>query len=296
MTKLPHAIWLRAFDSASRLGSFSQAAEELNLTPAAVSQQIKLLEQHLGVQLFTRLPRGVTLTRIGHAYAQPIRKSFAEMHEATVALFDTRHVRTVRVHASISFATLVLAPALSNFQRDHPDIEVQLSTAVWTDRSEDDSADVEIRYGSGDWSEPNIRHLGHRYATLVCHPEFAACFKTQPSLTELSKHAIQVIGSESDWNRMAEHHGQELPPLFGATKVDSSLIALQIAAGGMGITIASEEFSKTYLDQGLLVSPFEYRLLLPRSFFLIPRENADRRPEINLFCIWLANQFSIKRS
>ncbi|SDE65310.1 LysR family transcriptional regulator [Ruegeria marina] len=291
MTKLPHVTWLRAFEAAARNSSFTSAADELNLTPAAVSQQIKLLEQHFGVQLFTRQPRGVALTDMGHAYAQPIRKAFAEMQEATNGLFGSKKKRIVRARASISYAAIVLAPQLGGFHEAHPDIEVQLTTAVWTDRIDDEAIDVEIRYGHGDWDERDIRHLsGHRLAEVVCHPAFAASFGEDLSIQTLAAHAVQVIGSESDWSLMSEQFGLELPPVAGAIKADSSLIALQMISSGIGAAIISEDFSSRYIEQGLLISPFEYRLPLQRSFFLVVQDNLQERSEVNQFCEWLSEQ------
>lgn len=290
MPQLPHVTWLRAFESAARNSSFSATAEELSLTPAAVSQQIKLLEKHLGVPLFTRLPRGVALTDMGHAYAQPILKSFAEMREATNGLFGTKTNRTVHVRASISYAALALAPQLGAFRQIHPDIDVRLTTAVWTDRKDDDAIDAEIRYGHGDWAEQDIRHLGPRFAQVVCHPEFAASFGDKLSFQALAMHAVQIIGSELDWPRMSEHFGLDCPPVVGGTQADSSLIALQIIAGGTGAAIVAESFTRRYVEQRLLVSPFEYRFPLPRSFFLVLHDSAKKRREVGYFCDWLSEQ------
>lgn len=287
MPTLPHVTWIRAFESAARSSSFSAAAEELNLTPAAVSQQIKLLEQHLGVLLFTRLPRGVALTDIGHAYAQPIRRSFTEMQAATDSLFSSKRKRTLRVHASISYAALVLSPQLWSFHRAFPDIDLQVTTAVWTDRIEDEAIDVEIRYGYGDWAERDIRHLGHQFAEVVCHPNLADLNGDGPSFQTLAAQAVQIIGSESDWSQMAVKSGQDLPPVVGAMKADSSLIALQIVSAGTGAAIVSEDFSRRYIQQGQLVSPFDDRLPLSRSFYMVVQDKARERHEVDHFCDWL---------
>lgn len=287
MSKIPHVTWLRAFDVAARHSSFSSAATELGLTPAAVSQQIKLLEQHLGAQLFKRLPRGVVLTDLGHAYAQPIRKSFAEMQDATTGLFGAHRKHRVRVHGSISYTALILAPRLSEFHAAHPDIDVQITTAVWTERVEDHTVDVEIRYGHGDWEESHIRHLGHQVAEVVCHPDFAAKFGTGIAFQDLAPHAIPIIGSEADWGKMAEHLGTQAPSTASSIKADSSLIALQILAGGVGAGLISCDFTKRYLEQGQLISPLEFRLPLPRSFFLVTPDSAPARPEVTQFCDWL---------
>ena len=291
MASLPHVTWLRAFDAAARHSSFSAAADELGLTPAAVSQQIKSLEQQLGAALFTRQPRGVSLTDIGHAYAQPIRKSFADMHHTTDGLFKTNTKRGLRVHASISYATLVLAPQIHAFQQLNPDINVQLTTAVWTDTTDEDAMDVEIRFGHGDWNETDIRHLGHRFAHVVCHPALAASLGPRLTFGALAEHAVQIIGSEADWPQMAEHFDLEMPsPVMGGSKADSSLMALQMAAGGAGAALVSECFSERYIDQGVLLSPFEYRFPLPRSFFLVVHDKATKRREVGQFCDWLLAQ------
>ncbi|MFT4794504.1 MAG: LysR family glycine cleavage system transcriptional activator [Dinoroseobacter sp.] len=290
MSKLPHMTWLRAFEAAARSSSFSAAAAELNLTPAAVSQQIKLLEKHLGEPLFRRLPRGVALTDIGHAYAQPVRKAFSEMQGATTGLFGSSKSRTVHVRASISYAALVLAPQLDAFHQAHPDIDLRLTTAVWSDRIEDDAIDVEIRYGHGDWAEQDIRHLGHRFADLVCHPQLVRSLGDALSFQAMAAHAVQIIGSETDWDQMAAHFGLDALPTLGKTKADSSLIALQIIAGGGGAAIVSESFTARYIEQGLLVSPFACRIPLSRSFFLIVHNNAKPRSEVGHFCDWLAQK------
>lgn len=287
MTQLPHVTWLRAFDSAARHSSFSAAAEELNLTPAAVSQQIKLLEHHLNAQLFTRLPRGVELTDIGHAYAQPISRSFTEIQQATRSLFSAKRRKIVRVHASISYGALVLAPHFSAFHDAFPDIELQMTTAVWNGRIDDDAVDVEIRYGYGDWSDGEIHHLGHRLGEVVCPPQLLKSFTNTPTLTELAKHAIQIIGSEADWSQMFALTDEEVPSTLGTIKADSSLTALQIMSGGSGSAIVSEEFSKRYIEQGLLVSPLSVRLPLTRSFFLVLRGSTNQRSEVIEFRDWL---------
>ena len=288
MAQLPHVTWLRAFEAAARSSSFSAAAEELHLTPAAISQQIKLLEQHLGVQLFIRLPRGVALTDMGHAYAQPIARAFAEMQQATGSLFAKGARRRLRVHASISFAALVLAPALPAFRQQHPDIDLEVTTAVWTDPTEGEDVDVEIRFGHGDWPDADIRHLGHRQAELVCHPSLVT--QAAPDFERLAEQAVQIIGSESDWPQMAALLGApgDLPACLA--KVDSSLIALQWVTGGAGAAIISQEFLQRYRGTSAPASPYAARLPLARSFFIVLREPVRQNEAAELFAAWLMTQ------
>ena len=294
MTRLPHVTWLRAFEAAARHASFSAAAEELALTPAAVSQQIRLLEQHLKVQLFHRLPRGVELTDLGQAYAQPIRKSFGDMQAATDGLFRVSRRKTLRVRASISYAALVLAPRLNGFRALNPDIDIQLSTAVWSDRMDDASIDLDIRFGTGDWPETQVWPLGTEWASVVCHPHFAASFEGELTLAALAaSDVVQVTGSERDWDRLSARYGLDLPPPAQRFKADSSLIALQMLASGQGSAIIMRRFAQRYLDQGLLVSPLAYELPLEQGFYLIARTDSKRSDQIRRFSAWLTSEAAV---
>lgn len=288
MVDLPHVTWLRTFEAAARNSSFTAAARELGMTPAAVSQQIRLLETHLNVPLFKRLPRGVTLTDMGQAFAQPIRRSFADMKSATMGLFEKSRKRVVRVRASISFAGLVIAPRLAEFYAQHPDITVKLATFVWADRFDDDAADIDIRYGYGDWDDGNIQHLGQVYAIPVCHPNYAASFDSPLSIQALAAGKIvRIVGSEADWFRLSELFGLNLDIAPAWLSVDSSFIALQTVIAGSGVVMVLENFARPYIDMGLLLAPVPYRLPIPTSHYLVQREKTILHEEVRLFSKWI---------
>ena len=290
MDYLPHLSWLRSFEVAARLNSFSAAAAELNLTPAAVSQQIGLLESHLGAILFKRLPRGVALTDVGQAYAEPIRKSLMDMSEATRGLFGGGQKQTLFVQASISYAALVLSPRLSQFHDLYPDIQVQLSTSVWAGRFEENEMDLEIRYGHGNWEEDEILHLGHDRSLIVCHPDYAAYFGKDLTVQTLAQsEVIQILGSETSWIKMSDYFGLDLKLSSYDIKVDSSLMALQAVSSGRGAAIVLEQYAQWHLDAGLLISPFDYRLPNRPSLYAVTRPGAKKRDEIRSFCQWLSS-------
>lgn len=289
--RLPHVTWLRAFEAAARHSSFSDAAMELNLTPAAVSQQIRLLEKHLGVALFRRLPRGVELTDIGQAYAVPIRKSFSEMQEATEGLFSIRRARKIRIRASISYATLVLAPQLKAFHALHPDIEIALSTAVWSDRMDPESIDADIRYGTGHWNETDICKLGDEVATLVCHPDHLSTLGPAADVRDLLQAGIvPVQGSEIEWRRFSDQFDLDCPEPPVWLTADSSLIALQTVSAGFGSALIHQSFAQPFLDRGTLVSPFDYSLPIREAYYLVMREDTEDREEIEAFRRWLTSE------
>ena len=288
MSKLPHITWLRAFEASARHSSFSAAAEELGLTPAAVSQHIRLLEQHLGVELFKRLPRGVTLSDMGQAYALPIRKAFADMEDATSGLFSVKRRRRVHVRTSITYGSLILAPKLAAFSELHPDVELHMSTAIWSDRLDDTRIDIDIRYGTGGWGDPHIWPLSHETGIVVCNPAHAASFGPEPDIAAMVQEGvILVMGSEVEWQRLAAHFSLDLPPPTRFSKVDSSMLALQMLTHGGGAAIIHESFARDYLARGLLVSPFPYQLPIREAYYMIIRDGAQTRPEVRDFRDWL---------
>ena len=288
MRRLPHVTWLRAFEAAARHSSFTSAAEELNLTPAAVSQQIRLLEKHLGIQLFKRLAKGVELTDVGQAYALPIRRSFLEMQAATDGLFSVRRNSTIRVRSSISFAALILAPRLNAFRRQHREIEIELSTTVWADRMNGATIDLDIRYGDGDWPEHNIHPLKLDAATIVCDPDYAPILGDVLSVDALrAADIVQVAGSETDWDRLFDQCGFNQPRPAHWMKADSSLIALQILAAGHGCAIISRSFAKHDLESGKLLAPFSLTIPMQQKFFLVERDEIKNRADVKTFIDWM---------
>jgi len=291
MRRLPHVTWLRAFDAAARHSSFTAAADELHLTPAAVSQQIRLLEKQLGAELFKRLPKGVALTDVGQAYAQPLRKSFHEMQQATDGLFRVQRKATLRVRSSISFAALILAPRLNAFRTLYPEIEIELFTSIWSDRMTDAGIDLDIRYGDGGWPERNILPLEVDDAVVLCHPDHASSLGEDLSIEGLAAaDVVQVVGSETDWGRLSDTHGLDLPVPVHWMKADSSLIALQIIAAGHGSAIISRSFADQYLKSGALISPVPYGIPMRQKFFLVQYDDAKHSPEIEIFKEWFTTQ------
>jgi LysR family glycine cleavage system transcriptional activator len=265
----------------------SDPAEELNLTPAAVSQQIRLLERHLGVRLFDRLPRGVVPTDIGQAYALPVRKLFAELQQATEGLFARPQKRIIRVRASITWAALVLAPSLAPFRKHHPDIDLRLSTFVWADRFEMDNSDVDIRWGHGDWTDGSAERLVHEYAILVCHPEDTARLdrgQDVPDFTNTCLH--QVVGFETEWRHLADHFNLALSAPPQAARYDSSLLAVLATIAGGGAMIILESFAKRFLESGRLVAPFAYRLPMNGAHYLVRPDGIGKREDVQTFSRW----------
>src|SRR5262245_23514380 len=150
--RLPSMVWLRAFEAAARHASFTAAAEELGLTQAAISHQVRSLEKQLGYPLFERLPRNLKLTDMGRAYLAPVRKAFDELSASTTGLFGPVGETALNLRVPVSLAVLWLARRLPQFCRSYPKIRIRLHSAIWADAMPADKIDIDIRYGHGNWA------------------------------------------------------------------------------------------------------------------------------------------------
>lgn len=250
---------------------------------------MRLLEKHLQTTLFERLPRGVTLTDKGQAYAQPVRKSLDDLQLATEGLFGETKRTQVKVRASISCAALIIAPRLHEFTDAHPNIDVDLSTFVWADRFQDGISDIDIRFGYGDWSDGHVTHLGHEFAIPVCSPSFLASFEASATLDQIAaRHGITIHGSEADWPRLLQQMGLLAPVQTKITRFDSSLMALQAVSTGPGVAIVLESFAQSFLERGQVVAPVSDKLAIRPAHFLVQREGSERRDEIRAFSDWVS--------
>lgn len=289
---LPHLPWLRAFEAAARQQSFSGAAQELHVSPAAISLQIRSLEQHLGFALFRRLPRGVQLTDMGSAYLPSVRKAFDTLAMSTSGLFGSPGRRTLTVRCTAAFAVLWLSPRLQGFIQAHPGIDVRLFTAIWADGLGDDQADVDIRFGDGRWAGYESERLYADVSVPVCSPLWLGRATRKMPLPVLARrHPIHILGCEDLWARWFQADGQGTEPLARGLQVDTSLTALELAAAGSGFAIVLRSFAERYLHSGRLVTPFEGLLAIEEAHYLLLPEARQRpRPEVLLLCDWLRAQ------
>lgn len=288
---LPPLGWLRAFEASARLGSFTAAACELNLTQAAVSHHVRSLERRLGVTLFVRLPRALRLTEIGAAYLPPVRQCFDQLSAATAGLFGPTGRRSLVVRAPVSFAALWLAPRLPDFAAAHPGVALRITSAVWEQAAPDAPSDIDIRFGAGPWPGRQAELLVNWGAVAVCRRDLAPSGDAPRRIEALSRSAlIHVAGYEDLWRRLLQPHGVTLQP-FRGINVDTSLAALELAAAGHGPAIVLEGFARPYVASGRLTVATEDLLPVEQAHFLLSPEGAGRpAPEATVFRNWLKRQ------
>lgn len=284
---------LRAFEAAARSLSFQTAAAQLFVTPAAVSHQVKHLEEHLGVKLFHRGHRAVELTAQGAALADSLAEAFGlldlALDRATAPTAAHLRVSTVE-----SFAAKWLAPRLHRFHRDHPELKLRIDTGNEHSDFARDGVDVAIRYGAGGYAE--AEKLMDAPAFPVCAP--ALLHDSERPLTQaddLRRHTLLHDESAAGrsgvpdwpaWLRAAgvDHIEAERGPVFS-----SIYLAQEAAIAGHGIALGVAPLVAEDLRLGRLIRPFDQ--ILPNAYaFWMVRKPGDASPAVAAFCRWLRQE------
>ena len=288
--RLPSLNGLRAFEAAARHMSFTQAAAELNVTQTAISHQIKRLEEELGVRLFIRQNRALSLTPEAKDYLPGIRAAFNDLRLATDRLLrkDDGNVLTVSTLASL--AAKWLLPRISDFQEKHPGIDVHIttSTALVDFRSGD--VDAAIRYGRGQWPGLRADWLMADQMFPVCSPALLAGKKPLNKPEDLADHVLlhSSAGNDDDWRLWLTAAGlpTNLSKQPGVT-FDLVFMTVQAAIDGLGVAMGRTSYVQDDIAKGRLVVPFEITLPVDAGFYLVSPQTRADSPKLSAFRNWL---------
>lgn len=289
--QIPPLTALHAFEASARLLSFSAAATELNLSQAAVSHRVRTLEQHLGFQLFERLPRSLRLTDMGRAYLPSVRKAFDELSASTASLFGPVGERSLTVRAPISYAILWLAPRLQSFLERYPDIDIRICSAIWAEGLTPEETDVDIRLGHGDWPGCEAKLIRHEQAVPLCSPRhYGEALPDSAEALALCP-LVFTTGFEDLWNRFFQSAGVDPGRGCSRINVDTSLAALELAASGPRCAMVLNSFAESFVEAGRLVQPVQAEVPVDIShYLLIPEEGTRQKPETRIFQEWLLEE------
>ncbi|MCS3745581.1 LysR family transcriptional regulator AmpR [Xanthomonas sp. 3793] len=247
---------LRAFEAAARHQNLTRAANELCVSQAALSHQIKALEQQLGTSLFHRLPRGVALTDEGAALAPVLGEAFDRIAATLERFADGRYREVLNVGVVGTFATGWLLPRLPAFHAAHPDIELRLSTHNNRVDLAGEGLDLAIRFGDGDWQGQIAHALMEAPFAPVCAPSMARGLRTPADLAQLPLLRSYRLDEWPQWFRAA---GVAEVAARG-TMFDSSLTLASAAAAGAGVALLPLPMFRQDLDAGRLVCPFPIQI------------------------------------
>jgi LysR family glycine cleavage system transcriptional activator len=290
--RLPALKFLRTFQVAANRLSFRLAAEELFVTPSAVSHQIKALEEQLGVVLFERGPRSLALTEAGHSYLQHVETIFARLERVTEQL-QIRHGRSVvRLRTPPFFATELLLPRLLSFLEAQPDTDIHIDTAATPPAPHAPDADLSIVVGA-------TLERGHTCHKLFSQTFVPACSPTLlqrapiDTVSDLNRHTLIVHEARRDgWQRWAQPLGIELQPKK-LVRLDTMHAAAQAAEHGVGVALVSAPLGQERFMQGSLVKLFDTELHTGESYFLILRDEDAARPDVRALEQWILEQFTV---
>ncbi|MBS9424950.1 transcriptional regulator GcvA [Photorhabdus noenieputensis] len=289
--RLPPLNALRVFDAAARHLSFTKAAEELFVTQAAVSHQMKSLEDFLGLKLFRRRNRSLLLTEEGQSYYLDIKEIFTAINEATRKLQARSAKGALTVSLSPSFAIQWLVPRLSSFNLAYPGIDVRIQAV---DREEDklaDDVDVAIFYGRGNWPGLRTDRLYAEYLLPVCSPSLLTGENPLKTPADLARHTLLHDSSRRDWQAyvrqldMQQQINVQQGPIFS-----HSAMVIQAAVHGQGIALANNVMARTEIDAGRLVCPFNDVLVSKNAFYLVCHDSQAELGKIAAFRQWVLAQ------
>ncbi|MEL6790839.1 MAG: transcriptional regulator GcvA [Pseudomonadota bacterium] len=305
MRPLPPLNALRVFESVARNMSFSKAADELNVTPGAVSQQIKALEAYLGNQIIRRQKRGLLLTDEAQASLPALRDAFAQLADAAEILAQRANSGRLAISVAPSLASKWLVPRLDAFHDRHGDVEVWLSADMNVVDFAVDDVDLAIRYGAGDYAGLHVEKLMSETIVPVCSTRLLIGENALKTPMDICHHTLLHDGSTDrdescpDWPMWLKAAGvTDIDCRRGPTFNQSSLV-IEAAVAGRGIALAKASLALADLEAARLVIPFDMETPTDFAYYIVcPRSKRDNKA-VRTFIRWLhgeATQSTAERS
>jgi len=286
MRRLPSLNGLRAFEAAARHGSFVAAGEELNVTQAAVSRMVRLLEARLGFFLFDRLPNGLALTAQGRALQPGLTAAFDAIAGITEQVAKMRNTPVLTLGVGQSFAVRWLIPRLGSFYQQHPEIDVRLATGGATNPIKDDWT-CGIVLGDGNWPGYEAEPMFSADLFPVCAPAIARRLKAPADLRQET--LLQVQHSPEEWPLWLAAARVKVGTL--GPRFDSYAMAIQAALDGVGVAIGLRPYVEDDIASGRLVAPFTLAVPKGRAWYLVHRAFRDDDAAFIAFRAWLRASF-----
>jgi LysR family glycine cleavage system transcriptional activator len=293
--RLPPLNALRAFEAAARHMNFSRAADELSVTPGAVSQQIQNLEDYIGAALFKRTPKGLLLTDAAQTALPALREAFDRLAEAASLLTAAEDGRRLTISAAPSFAAKWLVPRLGRFEAAHPEVDVWLSAGLELVDFAGGEVDLAIRYGTGRYPGLEVRRLLGETVSPVASPKLLAETPLK-QLSDLGRHVLLHDGSPDaddscpDWSMwLAARHVKGADGTRGPRFNQSSLV-IEAAVNGRGVALAKQTLAQADLDAGRLVQPFEDATAVDFAYYIVHPKAKGRLAQVKAFVAWLLEE------
>lgn len=298
--RLPPLNALKAFEAAARHMSFTRAAEELFVTQAAVSHQIKALEDFLGLKLFRRRNRSLLLTEQGQGYFQDIKEVFIQMAEATDRVLASTAKGALTISLQPTFAIQWLVPRLNEFSQQHPDIDVRIQAIDRDEGHLTDDVDIAVYFGKGNWSGVVADKLHQEQLMVVCSPQLKDGQIPLETPEDLNKHILLHDINRRHWKawlKMMELDPAKANqgPIFSHTA-----LVIQAAVHSQGLGLVNSVLAQPELLSGRLMCPFPELYTSADAHYLVCDESQAELGKIKAFRDWMLarvkkEQESLKR-
>lgn len=284
---------LRAFEAAARHLSFAKAADELSVTPAAVSHQVRKLEDYLGMQLFRRLPRGLLLNDEGQIFAADLADVFVSLDKVVERTMSGPAQSELTISVAPMFAVKWLVPRLQRFADTHPDIDVRMSSSIDVVDFQRSGFDAAIRLGRGRYPGLVAERLFDETLTPMCSPRLLEGLETPDDLRDrvlLHDESMTFHPDAPTWKTWIDLAGAEQVDPSRGPRFNQPEHTLQAAIDGVGVVLGWRNLASADLAAGRLVEPFQLTLPLEFAFYLVyPEVYADRR-KIRKLRSWLLSE------
>lgn len=301
MNRLPPLKSLQAFEAAGRHLSFTEAARELNVTPGAISQQMRMLEEFLEVRLFKRMNRAIVLTDAGQLFLPLISKGFEHFGEAIALLRDKRSDGPLTITAAASFISHWLIPRLGSFKARYPEIDVRIDTSNRLVDFMHEDIDLGIRFGDGEYPQLDTVFLFSYELVPVCAPELMQRGNGLREISDLNEHTLlhsdygTLDAAFPDWEMWLK--------VVDEVDVDSSHgiyfnqadQLFQAAIDGQGVALLANVMVERAIDEGKLVQPFSTRLPVKMSYHLVTSPAKARIAKVRAFREWILGESAYLR-
>jgi len=288
--RLPSLNGLRAFEAAARHLSFTLAASELNVTQTAISHQIRRLEEELGVRLFVRQNRALALTPEARDYLPGVRAAFNDLRLATDRLLRKDDDKVLTVSTLASLAAKWLLPRLTDFQEQHPGIDVRITTSTSLVDFQRDNVDAAIRYGRGQWPGLRADWLMADELFPVCSPSLLRGDKPLRQPEDLKGYPLLHTSNANsdDWRLWLTAAGlpADIARQPGIT-FDMIFMTIQAAIDGIGVAMGRTSYVQDDIAKGRLVVPFKIALPADAGFYLVAPEGRREAPKLAAFRQWI---------
>ena len=295
-SRIPPLNALKAFEAAARRLNITRAAEELSVTPGAISQQIRILEQHAGAPLFHREGRQIALTELGAELYPLLHDGFDYLKRAGDLLYRPNRRHTLAISVPPSFAAKWLAPRIARFSAAHPEIEVWMSADMRLADVGGGRVDVAVRYGRGDYADVRSERLLNADVTPVCSPVLLAGAHPLRRPADLARHTLihlrpsELEEPRPDWPAWLASRKMTQIDASSGPRFDQTALAIEAAAHGQGVALAPYAFVADDLASGRLIAPFaDGALATALAYHVLTRRSGVSEPA-RAFVRWLKDE------